>query len=154
MLYDSGHVDVYNDHSALHSWVKDKTKPDDLIILQCRVMIDLLDEEQFYGIDTWGAWYQRLVKAYCALEDEENARRWAEKAVKLATVYTAVDVGWDAVAQDPKRTDWWGRRAGSRSGILLVENMEDAEARRGAVDMKRLRVEGPKAFGSVIKLKT
>ena len=73
-------------------------------------MITILDEERLYAHWTWAVWYQRLVKAYCALEDKKNAKKWAEKAAKLARVFVAHDAGWDAVAKDPKNTDWWGRR--------------------------------------------
>ena len=84
--------------------------PDNLIIAECLAMITILDEERLYAHWTWAVWYQRLVKAYCALEDKKNAKKWAEKAAKLARVFVAHDAGWDAVAKDPKNTDWWGRR--------------------------------------------
>lgn len=113
------------DETALRSWVGNSTLPDDKIIVQCRFMIRICEEEGFFDVETWPVWFQRLVKAYCALEDEENARFWAKKAAKLSKVAAGHDAGWNAVAEDPTNTDWWGLRRESRSGIQLIQNLDN-----------------------------
>lgn len=118
------------DDSALLRWVSDRKQPDDLIIAECYMMISLLDDERYYTTKLWPVWYQRLVKAFCALEDEENARKWAEKAAKLTRAFVLHDGGWDAVAKDPQKTDWWGLRSKTRSGIRLVKDFEELKSRR------------------------
>lgn len=115
------------DDSALCDWVNDQTKQDDFIVAECHVMIDILEKEKLYVEGLWNVWYQRLVKAYCALEDEENARKWAEKAAKLAKAHILRDAGWDAVAKNPKNTDWWGLRARARSGIQITNNLSNLQ---------------------------
>ena len=44
--------------------------------------------------DVWDYHYQRLCKAYCALSDKVEAKRWAEKAAALTKVFTGNDGGW------------------------------------------------------------
>lgn len=99
--------------------------PDDLIVAECLKMIELLDRAKFYDPAVWPVWYQRIVKAYCALEDKKNAKKWAEKTAKLCMAYRLSDCGWDAVAKDPKNTDWWGLRRKVRNGMRMGENLED-----------------------------
>lgn len=122
----------------LRKWATDRTKPDDLIVAEARLMINILDEERCYISSYWEIWYQRIVKAYCALEDEENARKWARKAAQLARGYALHDGGWDAVVEDPKRTDWWGVRANARSGIYLVKNLDGFNAQKSLTPMVRM----------------
>ncbi|KAK7680351.1 hypothetical protein QCA50_016591 [Cerrena zonata] len=109
------HANECSDDSALERWVDDPTLPDDLIISECHKMIDIYDKEQLYSTELWAVWYQRIVKAYCTLKDKKNARKWAERAAKLSRAHVLHDAGWDAVAKDPKNTDWWGARASART---------------------------------------
>ncbi|KAK7688229.1 hypothetical protein QCA50_008599 [Cerrena zonata] len=99
-----------HDDPMLRDWVHDRTKPDDMILVKCHKTIDLLESEKYYRGARCVLWYQRLAKAYCALEDEDNARKWVQKAAKLARANTGHDAGWDAVVKNPKNTDWWGLR--------------------------------------------
>ena len=109
-LTSSRYTNRCDDESSLEAWAEDSTMPDDFIVAKCLAMIKALDEERLYSRKSWPVWYQRLVKAYCALEDKKNATKWAEKAAKLSRAFAGHDAGWDAVAKDPKNTDWWGRR--------------------------------------------
>lgn len=120
-VVSSSKFNFCEDDQALRSWVNDLTKPDDLILSECHAMINILDEEKFYALGWWPVWYQRLVKAYCALGDRRNARKWAEKAAKLSRAYVLHDAGWDAVAKDPQNTDWWGLRVKARRGASVGE---------------------------------
>ena len=137
------------DDSKLLAWVEDPTKPDDLIVAECHSVLSLYDAEQCYPDRTWNIWYQRLVKAYCALEEEEEARKWAEKAAKLSRAHVHHDAGWDAVARDPKKTDWWGRRARFRSGKNMTKIANDMQVLPGVTDASR---SGPPDEGYVISL--
>ena len=109
------------DDSDLLTWISDPTQPDDVIVVACNTVIKIFDDEHYYEDPLWPIWYQRLVKAYCALEDEPNARKWAKKAAKLYQMFVGVgeDGGWEAVAKDPKRTDWWGLR--KKTGFLMKD---------------------------------
>ncbi|KAK7680318.1 hypothetical protein QCA50_016558 [Cerrena zonata] len=131
------HPKKCEDDSTLRSWVTDRTKADDLIIAEARVMINIMEDEKFCYSSLWPVWYQRIVKAYCALEDEENARKWAQKAAKLARAWALHDGGWDAVAKNPRMTDWWGLRANTRSGIRMVGDLDDLNVRRDLLNTNR-----------------
>ncbi|CAL1709905.1 unnamed protein product [Somion occarium] len=101
---------------TLKDWVNNPSAPDDLIIARCMPMIAIMLEEKLFRPHVWPIWFQRIIKAFCALEDEENARFWAEKAAKLSRTAMRNDAGWEAVAKAPKNTDWWGLRAKARNG--------------------------------------
>lgn len=45
----------------------------------------------------------------------------------------------------------WARRAETRSGIRLVENLEDIQTVRSLVDMDRFRANGPEALSSMLR---
>ena len=112
------------DESSLQIWVADQTKPDNYIIDDCLKMIELLDKAKLYHVKLWPVWYQRIVKAYCAIGDKKNAKKFAEKAAKLSRMYVQDDGGWDAVARDPKDTDWWGARTKARKGNRAGEALD------------------------------
>ena len=113
-----------DNESGLEVWAQDSTMSDDMIVAECLAMIKVLDEERLYEKEAWSVWYQRIVKAYCALEDKRNAQKWAEKAAKLARAFVGHDAGWDAVVKDPKNTNWWGRR--TKTWGVGVEKKEPA----------------------------
>ena len=125
------------DDSALRNWLTDATKADDLILVECTYFIRTLDRERYYNHCVWVVWYQRLVKAYCALEDEENARKWASKAAKLHKAYALTDGGWDAVAKDPRSTDWWGLRV--KNGVRIVPNLDEVNVEKVIAPTDELR---------------
>lgn len=105
----------------IRQWVNDRSQPDDLIIAPSLLMIDIFDTEQTYIVGYWEYWYQRLVKGYCALGDEENAKKWALRAAKLHRAYALSGEPWDAIAKNPRNTNWWGLRANAKSGVLLLK---------------------------------
>ena len=49
-------------------------------------MMGIIEQERLFHGLAWPVWYQRLVKAYCAIEDGKNAAKWARRAAMLATV--------------------------------------------------------------------
>lgn len=125
------------DESALVNWLYDRSKPDDLIISECLVMINILEQAKLSSYPAlWPVWYQHLVKASCALENKKNARKWAEKAAKLARTAVFHDAGWDAVAKEPDNTNWWGLRTRARDGIHLEEELGNIQFRRYPENME------------------
>ena len=63
------------DESMIPHWVCDQMKPDDLIIKECLEMMGIIEQERLFHGLAWPVWYQRLVKAYCAIEDGKNAAK-------------------------------------------------------------------------------
>ena len=88
--------------------------PDDFIVAKYLATIKALHQERLYSRESWTVRYQRLVKAYCALEDKKNATKWAEKAAKLSRVFATHNAGW----WDPNNTDW--RDGELRRGVLAL----------------------------------
>jgi hypothetical protein len=68
------------DESQLHTWIRDRTLPDDWVIMQSKRVVDMMEEEKVLFVEVWPAHLQRLCKAYCALGDAENARQYARRA--------------------------------------------------------------------------
>ena len=61
--------------------------------------MDLIEAEHpVYYEPVWEAFVAHVVKASCALEDRESARKWAGLVAELnrAPAYTGEDRGWDA----------------------------------------------------------
>ena len=57
-----------------------------MIIKEYLEKIDIVEQERLLHGLVWPIWYQRFVKAYCAIEDGKNAAKWARRAAMLATV--------------------------------------------------------------------
>ena len=76
--------------------------------------VSLFEAERLYYEPVWEGFVARLCKAACALEDAEEARRWAALAAALSRAYTGSGRGWDAVVARPERTRWWGARNAAR----------------------------------------
>lgn len=89
-------------------WCMDHSQPKDKIIKRCLTMLDMMDQEGIYP-ECW-LYYSKLCKAYCALEDADNARLWAKKAAARMRGEHGCDGGFDAVAEKPEETMCWGLR--------------------------------------------
>ncbi|KAK7689442.1 hypothetical protein QCA50_007234 [Cerrena zonata] len=90
----------------------------------------MLDDERYYNHHVWSVWYQRIVKAYCALEDEKNATKWAEKAAKLHRAFAFGDGGWDAVVKDPRIPTGGDCELRPEAGTRLVKNLENVNVQK------------------------
>ena len=100
--------------AALERWARDPGLPDKHINRMDKMYVDLFEAEHLYYEPVWEAFVARLVKASCALEDRESARKWAGLAAELNRAYTGEDRGWDAVVAAPEGTAWWGLRRRTR----------------------------------------
>jgi hypothetical protein len=97
------------DERDLRKWAVDLSLPDDHIIKPSLSAVEMMDEEGLYA-GIWDYHYQRLCKAYCALSNESEAKRWAEKAAALTVAHTGSDGGWAKVITSLRNTNWWGLR--------------------------------------------
>lgn len=50
-----------------------------------------------------------LCKAFAVLQDRAGVRKWATIAAQLSIAFYGTDRGWQAVADAPERTEWWGK---------------------------------------------
>jgi len=69
-----------------------------------------MEQEGYYDPAVWPVFFQRLCKAYSAIGDAQNVRETAKRAAQLSRAFTGHDCGWDAVAKNPERTNWWNLR--------------------------------------------
>jgi len=49
-----------------------------------------------------------IVVARCALGEAKAARKWAGRAAQHMRAATGSDGGWDAIAREPEKCEWWG----------------------------------------------
>jgi hypothetical protein len=98
------------DDRPLREWASNPSLPDDHIIKGSLKILGMMEDEGLYEEEIWKVHYTRLCKVFCALGDREAARYWAKKAAVMTTAVTGNDGGWDKVADDPEKTEWWGIR--------------------------------------------
>ncbi|TFK87020.1 SET domain-containing protein [Polyporus arcularius HHB13444] len=72
----------------------------------------IMMEEGCYDPALWEPVLRRLVKYYSVFKDEARVRHYATKAAGLRMVHADSDDdgGWRAVAENPRMTEWWGKR--------------------------------------------
>ncbi|KAI0072495.1 SET domain-containing protein, partial [Panus rudis PR-1116 ss-1] len=85
---------------------------DNEVIDECLEAIELMEKEGVWPRNIWPPIFERLVIAYCCLEDAKNATYWARRASALYTAENSGDDGgWSAVAESPQELqEWWGAR--------------------------------------------
>jgi hypothetical protein len=56
----------------------------------------------------WTYLARAIVMTRCALRDAKAARKWAQRAAQHTRAATGSDGGWDAIAREPEKCEWWG----------------------------------------------
>ena len=49
-----------------------------------------------------------IVMARCALQKGKAARKWVEHAAQHSRALSGSDGGWDAIARESEKSEWWG----------------------------------------------
>ena len=70
----------------------------------------LMEQENLFPSGLWKLVLARLVIGHSVLEQEFEVRKYALMAALLKKAETGSDGGWAAVVQNPRQTDWWGKR--------------------------------------------
>ena len=73
-------------------------------------MYALMEQENLFPSGLWKLVLARLVIGHSVLEQEFEVRKYALMAALLKKAETGSDGGWAAVVQNPRQTDWWGKR--------------------------------------------
>ena len=63
-----------------------------------------------YEMSTYESLLERLVKSFAIMRDEEGVRNCANRAAELRTAFTGEDGGWRAIAENPRKVEWWGKK--------------------------------------------
>ncbi|KAI0271201.1 hypothetical protein BGY98DRAFT_937079 [Russula aff. rugulosa BPL654] len=83
-----------NDHARL---------PNDLHALE-----EALDQEKIFDPTYWIYLARAMVIVRCTLREAKAARKWADRAAQHTRAVTGSDGGWDAIAKEPEKCEWWG----------------------------------------------
>ena len=67
-----------------------------------------LDREMIFYPTHWIFLARVIVMARCALREGKAARKWAQRAAQHSRALTGSDGGWDAIAREPEKCEWWG----------------------------------------------
>ena len=87
-------IDEGNDRARL---------PNDLHAIE-----EVLDREMIFYPKYWIYLARAMVMARCALREAKAARKWADRAAQHTRAVTGSDGGWDAIAKEPEKCEWWG----------------------------------------------
>ena len=69
---------------------------------------EALDREMIFYPTYWIYLARAIVMARCALGEAKAARKWADRAARHMRAATGSDGGWDAIAKEPEKCEWWG----------------------------------------------
>ncbi|KAI0063076.1 SET domain-containing protein [Artomyces pyxidatus] len=95
----------------MNNWLADASQPRDAMVRLGLLYAAAAEHEKVVSPDVWLLLCRLLVKAYCAVNDAEGARMWAQRAAAHTVAFMGSHGGWLAVARAPERTEWWGLRA-------------------------------------------
>ncbi|SRR6266404_673022 len=68
-----------------------------------------LDREMIFHPKYWVFLARVIVMVRCALRETKAARKWAQRAAQHSRALTGSDCGWDAIAREPEKCEWWGK---------------------------------------------
>ena len=67
-----------------------------------------LDREMIFYPKHWICLARVIVMVRCALREGKAARKWAQRAAQHSRALSGSDGGWDAIAREPEKCEWWG----------------------------------------------
>jgi len=67
-----------------------------------------LDQEKIFYPTYWIYLARAIVITRCALREAKAARKWARRAAQHTRAATGSDGGWDTIAKEPEKCEWWG----------------------------------------------
>lgn len=68
---------------------------------------EALDREMIFCPTYWIYLARAIVTARCAIGEARAARKWAVRAAQHMRAATGSDGGWDAIAKEPEKCEWW-----------------------------------------------
>ena len=72
------------------------------------VLVKVLDREKIFYPTYWIYLARAMVMVRSALREAKAARKWADRAAQHTRAITGSDGGWDAIAKEPEKCEWWG----------------------------------------------
>ncbi|EMD36056.1 hypothetical protein CERSUDRAFT_85159 [Gelatoporia subvermispora B] len=114
LIIEQAFQDLSKTDADLRAWATNPRLPDPMLVDAAEIWYGWMMQERVLNSVLLPTVLERLCKAYCALEDEGNARKYARAAAAYEKALEGSDSGWGIVAASPEKTSWWGLRVRAR----------------------------------------
>lgn len=92
----------------VRDWIKTEGNDHARLLNYLHAVEKALDQEMIFHPTYWIYLARAIVVTRCALRDAKAARKWAQRAAQHTRAVTGSDGGWDAIAREPEKCEWWG----------------------------------------------
>jgi hypothetical protein len=92
----------------VHDWITHGGNDPAPLLNYLHTVEAALDREMICYPKHWIYLARVIVMVRCALREGEAARKWAERAAQQSRALSGSDGGWDAIAREPEKCEWWG----------------------------------------------
>ena len=92
----------------VEDWIADEGNDRARLPNELRAVEEVLDREKIFYAGYWIHLARVIVMVRCALREAKAARKWADRAAQHMRAATGSDGGWDAIAKEPEKCEWWG----------------------------------------------
>ena len=92
----------------VRDWIKNGGSDHARLLNYLHAVEKALDQEMIFHPIYWIYLARAIVMTRCALRDAKAARKWAQRAAQHTRATTGSDGGWDAIAREPEKCEWWG----------------------------------------------
>ncbi len=89
-------------------WITDEGNDRGRLPNDLHAVEEALDREMIFYPNYWINLARAMVIARCALGEVKAARKWADRAAQHTRAATGSDDGWEAIAKEPEKCEWWG----------------------------------------------
>jgi len=92
----------------VQDWMKNGGNDHARLLNYLHAVEKALDQEMIFYPTYWIYLARAIVIARCALREAKAARKWARRAAQHTRAVTGSDGGWDTIAKEPEKCEWWG----------------------------------------------
>jgi hypothetical protein len=100
-------IDKYY-QEMVRDWVKNGGSDHARLLNYLHAVEKALDQEMIFHPAYWIYLARAIVMTRCALREAKAARKWAQRAAQHTRAATGSDGGWDVIAREPEKCEWWG----------------------------------------------
>lgn len=92
----------------VQDWITDEGNDRARLPNDLHAIKEVLDREMIFYPTYWIYLARAMVIVHCALGEAKAARKWADRAAQHTRAVAGSDGGWDAIAKEPEKCEWWG----------------------------------------------
>ena len=93
----------------VHDWITHGGNDHARLLNYLHTVEAALDREMIFHPIYWIYLARVIVMVRCALREGKAARKWAQRAAQHSRAFSGSDGGWDAIAREPEKCEWWGK---------------------------------------------